>query len=328
MASFPSPLGPIPARIRAQSAPAAAVAAIAGTQHGIVARRQLLEVGVRATTIARWTDAGHLHRLHRGVYAVGHRRLTPEGRWLAAVVAGGAAAALAGVSGCQLLGLVRRRRIDPIHVCVPNRAKRSPEGVIVHRPRSLEPRDLTRHRGIPVTTATRTIFDVASSLGPKELRVAFEQAEYLELIDRPRLIALLDGARGRRGLGELRALAGAVAIPLSETRSGLERLVLSICRTHDLPIPGINVPLLGYEVDFHWPEARFVVEADGGHHVGGRRDRDNARDIALARAGHLVRRYGAGALRDERAIAAEILEILHERLPGATPGTISSRMRA
>jgi very-short-patch-repair endonuclease len=183
------------------------------------------------------------------------------------------------------------------------------------------------HRGIPVTTATRTIFDVASTLRPKALREAFEQAEYLELLDRSRLITLLDGAKGRRGLGELRALAGADAIPLSQTRSRLERLVLSICRTHDLPIPGVNVPLLGYEVDFHWPQARFVVEADGGHHVGERRDRDNARDVALARAGQLVRRYSGEALRDEQVVAMEILEILRERLPGAELGSIASRIR-
>lgn len=320
-------LGPISSRIQDESTPATRIATIAERQYGIVARRQLLTVSVSASTIARWVEAGHLHRLHRGVYAVGHRNVSREGCWLAAVLACGAAAGLAGISGCQLLGLVRRRRIDPIHVCVPDRAKRSPGGVIVHRPRSLELQDLTTHRGIPVTTATRTIFDVASTLRTKELRAAFEQAEYLELLDRPRLTSLLDGARGRRGLGELRALVGAVAIPLSETRSRLERLVLSICRTHGLPIPGVNVPLLDYEVDFHWPQARFVVEADGGNHVGERRDRDNARDVALARVGQLVRRYSGEALRDERAVASEILEILRERLPGATLGPISSRIR-
>jgi hypothetical protein len=69
-----------------------------------------------------------------------------------------------------------------------------------------------------VTTATRTIFDVASTLRPKALREAFEQAEYLELLHRSRLITLLDGVEGRRGLGELRA----PEIPISRTRSRLE----------------------------------------------------------------------------------------------------------
>jgi hypothetical protein len=78
-----------------------------------------LTVAVSASTIARWVKEGHLHRLHRGVYAVGHRNVSLEGRWLAAVLACGPAAALAGISGCQLLGLIRRRWTDAIHVCVP-----------------------------------------------------------------------------------------------------------------------------------------------------------------------------------------------------------------
>jgi len=310
----PDALNPIPSQIRDESTPAARIATLAGKQHGVVARPQLLAAGISASTIARWVEAGHLHRLHRGLYAVGHRSITREGRWLAAVLACGPRAALAGISAAHLLGLIRHWHIDPVHVCVSDLSKRSPRGVIVHRPRSLDPRDLTRCRGIPVTTATRTVFDLASMVTPKVLREAFEQGEYLELIDRPRLTALLDGASGRRGLGALRELAGAEAIPLSRTRSKLERLALSICRNHGLPIPGVNVPLLDYEVDLHWPQARFVVEADGGRHVGERRDRDNARDVTLARAGHLVRRYTDQALRDEDAVAAEILGILRERL--------------
>ena len=75
------------------------------------------------------------------------------------------------------------------------------------------------------------------------------------------------------------------------------------------------MPLLGYEVDFLWEPARFVVEADGGDHLEPtQRDRDNERDIVLARAGYLVRRYSLpGDGRSEARVAAEILEILRER---------------
>ncbi len=104
-------------------------------------------------------------------------------------------------------------------------------------------------------------------------------------------------------------------LPLAETRSWLEELLLRVCREHGLPLPAVNVPLLGYEVDFLWPDARFVVEADGGRHLEPRqRDRDNERDIVLARAGYLVRRYSHRAMSRERAVAAEVLEILEERI--------------
>jgi very-short-patch-repair endonuclease len=119
---------------------------------------------------------------------------------------------------------------------------------------------------------------------------------------------------GHRGVGHLRSLLAAHALPLAETRSRLEALLLRICRGHGLPLPAVNVPLLGYEVDFLWRPVRFVVEADGGRHRGRRRDRDNERDVTLSRAGYLVRRYSSAALADERAVSREVRSILEERL--------------
>jgi very-short-patch-repair endonuclease len=79
-------------------------------------------------------------------------------------------------------------------------------------------------------------------------------------------------------------------------------------------VPAVYVPLLGYEVDFLWERERFVVEADGGRHQGRQRDADNARDVRLGRAGHLVRRYSEADLGNPAAIAAEVTAILSERL--------------
>ena len=81
------------------------------------------------------------------------------------------------------------------------------------------------------------------------------------------------------------------------------------------------MPLLGYEADFLWPDARFVVEADGGDHLSpSQRDSDNQRDTTLARAGYLVRRYSSVAMADEGAVAAEVLAILRERFAVAAAG--------
>jgi hypothetical protein len=308
------PLGPISTHMRDQIGPAAGkVAAIASRQHGVVAHSQLVAAGLTSSTIGRWTKAGHLHRLHRGVYAVGHRNLTRHGLWMAAVLAAGPGAALSHGAAAKHTGLDRSTRLGAIHLSVPRQVKRSPRGLIVHRPRSLEPVDLTRRFGIPVTTPTRTIHDLAPSLSPAELRRLFERSEYLDVLDRPRLNALLAGASGRCGLGTLRELLAYEPLPLAAVRSGLERIVLSACRTHSLPLPVVNVPVLDYEVDFLWPSARFVVEADGGQHRGERRERDNLRDVTLARVGYLVRRYTEAALADPGAVAAEIVAIVAER---------------
>lgn len=304
------------AGVRAMSSLAAItarVAAIAARQHGVIAHRQLVVAGLTTATISRWAAAGHLHRLHRGVYAVGHPNVSWEGRLLAAVFACRDGAMLSHSSATRLWAVERETR-GPIHVSTPRDSRRAPRGVLVHRPRRLDAADCTSRHGIPVTTATRALFDQASSSTATALRRQFEQAEYLEVLDRRRLAALLEDASGRRGLGTLRALLAERSLPLAETRSVFERLLLRICRDHGVPLPAVNVPLLGYEVDFLWPAARLVVEADGGHHRGRRRDHDNERDARLSRAGYLVRRYSSVALADEARIAAEILDILGERL--------------
>ena len=194
----------------------------------------------------------------------------------------------------------RRRSQDPRH-------RRPP-------PSTLDPTDTTRFRGIPSTTATRTVWDIASTSPPSPTRRAFRQAEKLKLLNRPRLTQLLEASPSRKGAATIRDLLTTRTLPLAETRSWLEDLLVTTCADNDLPIPAVNVPLLGYEVDFLWPAARFVVEADGADHLDPlQRDSDNSRDITLGRAGYLVRRYSSLAMADEAAVVAEVLAILRER---------------
>jgi hypothetical protein len=104
-------------------------------------------------------------------------------------------------------------------------------------------------------------------------------------------------------------------LPLAETRSLLEEVILETCRDGGLPLPAVNVPLLGFEVDFLWERERVVVEADGGDHLTPRRrDRDNERDAVLGRAGYLVRRYGSAAARARADVKAELAALLAERV--------------
>ena len=294
---------------------AAKVAAIAARQHGIVSRGQLLDLGFAGSTIHGWLRAGHLHRLHRGVYSVGHTLVSQEGRWLAAVLASGPGSFLSHGPAGQLQGIVSRRERLALHVSLLASSDRRPKGIVTHRPRSLDPRDTTTRLRIPTTTPTRTVWDLATTLPPLQTRRAFEQAEKLHLLIRPRLAQLLAASPSRKGAGTIRELLADRPLPLAETRSWLEELLLRICGDHGLPVPAVNVPLLGYEVDFLWPAARFVVEADGSDHLDpGRRDQDNERDIALGRAGYLVRRYSYRAMGREESVATEVLEILAERL--------------
>jgi very-short-patch-repair endonuclease len=289
-----------------------AIASLAGRQYGVVTRSQLIGAGLSSEQIKTLTRRSHLHRIHRGVFAVGHRHLSQEGRWLAAVIACGPGASLSHGPAGQLLGILDRLQRFALHVSLT--ADRSPTGIVTHRPRQLPPEDTTVKRGIPVTTGTRTVWDLATTLSPLQTRRAFEQAEKLRILDRGRLAALLASDPRHRNGGALRELLAERALPLESARSRLEEIALETCRDHGLPIPAVNVPVLGHEVDLFWASSRFVAELDGSDHQRPeRRALDNQRDIALARAGYLVRRYTWAELNDRGRAAAEIAEIVRER---------------
>lgn len=291
-----------------------AVAQLASGQHGIVDHDDLLGLRMARSTIAHWARTGRLHRLHRGVYSVVPPPLLKlEGRWLAAVRACGPGAVLSHISAAQLHWLADRDAKRAIHVSVPGRRRRRVPGVIVHRPVDLPARDVDERYGIPVTSQTRTVWDVASSIPPKAAKRAFERARSHDRLDIPRMHELLAADPRHRGVGRTRELLAGSTLPLSVVRSWLEDLIVNVCSEHALPMPEVNASFLGYEVDFLWAEERFAIEADGGDHVGEQRDKDNARDLATGRAGILTRRYSSRDMRREEAVAAEVAEVLSER---------------
>jgi predicted transcriptional regulator of viral defense system len=100
-----------------------AIAALAGRQHGVVSRRQLEELGLTRNEIEGRLARGRLHRLHQGVYAVGHRIVSLRGSWMAAVLAAGPGAVLShrDAAGVWDLRPSQRGRVE---VTAPRQRKR------------------------------------------------------------------------------------------------------------------------------------------------------------------------------------------------------------
>src|SRR5687768_13776208 len=169
--------------MRHRSATDATIAALATAQHGVVPPRQLMALGLSHEAIMSRRRAGRLHSVHSGVYAVGHPVLRIEGRWMAAVLAGGKDAVLSHATAAGAWAL-RPVGAGAIHVTVPgDPGRKRRRGIRIHRSRTLTPRDTTTHLGIPITTPTRTIIDLATALDGVPLEQALDRADRRGLID-------------------------------------------------------------------------------------------------------------------------------------------------
>lgn len=295
---------------------------LAERQHGVVARRQLLGLGLSADAIVHRARIGRLVRLDRGVYALGHRALCPEGHWMAAVLACGAGAVLSHRSAARVWGL--RPWSGPVEVTVPTSGgARRRAGAIVHRSQDLSPSATSCERGLPVTTVARTIVDLAGVVPPHHLRRAVERAEQQELFDLRAIEEVLAARRTQPGTRALRALlADARAHDLPTTRSDHEAAFLQLCLDHGLPRPQVNRWDGTTEVDFRWPDDGLVVEVDGWSTHRTRRafEDDRARDRRAVVGGLRVVRFPASEiLRRPAGVAAELRALLAASPSGIVP---------
>ena len=287
--------------------PDAALAELAGRQYGVVARRQLVELGLSVHQIDRRLAAGRFHPLHRGVYAVGHRVIERRGHWLAAVLACGQRAVLSHRSAAALWGIrpTAQTRID---VTTLGKASRGRPGITLHRA-ALAETDRTTHDHIPTTSLPRTLLDLAS-LTPLDTVVrALEEAERRRLIDTRPIHELLTRANGHPGGGALQRALSVYEPQATRTKSDLERRFLTLITQAGLPRPTLNTLVEGYEVDALWPEQKLIVELDGfaTHRTRAAFERDRKRDAALLAAGHRTLRVTARRLDVEpAAIVAQV----------------------
>lgn len=293
------------------------VARLAQRQHGVVADWQLKANGLSSSAISRRVASGWLHRMHQGVYAVGHRGSSIHTTWMAAVLACGKAsrlilgdkaietdemgstmtildywgAALSHHSAASLwkLSPPRGGSVDVSIRGYGGRTKRA--GIRLHRSRLLLPDSVTLYSGVPVTTPVRTIADLrrvssgrAPLVSPKELRSAIRQANFLGLP--------IGEEEGR-----------------DRNRSDLEEDFQRLCRAHGLPAPEVNVRVGPHLVDFLWRNRNLVVETDGyiSHRGRAAFEDDRGRDLDLRARGFAVIRLAEKQIDKEPQRVAEVV---------------------
>jgi very-short-patch-repair endonuclease len=264
------------------SAVVAAVVALAARQRGAASRPQLLALGMTSSAITRWTEGGRLHRVHHGVYLLGHPVPAPLAHEQAALLACGDDSCLSHRTAGRVHGLIEWD--GPIDVTT-RRHRGRPKGVTVHTTRRLESRDTTRRHGLRITTIARTLLDLAECLDDAELERAVESAFAQRRVTEKQLRDLIARSPGRHGAAVLGALLDYRGDD-GFTRSRAEDVMRQLTRRARLPQPRANARVGGYEVDFLWPEERVIVEVDSWAHHSSRasfeQDRRKRADLQAA----------------------------------------------
>ncbi len=135
---------------------------------------------------------------------------------------------------------------------------------MVHRSSTLDG-DTTVLRGVPITTVSRTLLDLACVASERGLARAVREAVRLERITLPQLGDALGRYRGRRGAARLAAVTARYSgLPLERARSGAEIRAIEILLAGGRPMPRLNYRVAGEEADLSWPKHRLILEIDGG----------------------------------------------------------------
>jgi very-short-patch-repair endonuclease len=266
----------------------------------VVTRAQLVALGLTTDGIKHRVARGRLHPIGRGVYSVGRREVTQQGRWMAAVLACGgtgmaalshsSAAALFKIGTEQAAGIeISRCSPDPVRV----------PGSRVHRRPSLQGQWYGFYEGIPITTPVQTLIDLATRHGRPRMERAMNEADKLGLVRTDDLREALGGHPGEPGVARLRLIIDIATFRY--TRTELERAFLPLARKAGLPVPRTSVYVNDYEVDFWFPEIGLVVETDGltYHRTPAEQRVDRERDQAHAAAGLTPLRFTHGQVKYE-----------------------------
>jgi len=268
-----------------------AIRELAERQHGVVARWQLLEMGLGRRLNQDRVEAGILIPVFQGVFALGHRRIDRRGRWLAAVLASGPGAVLSHGSALSLWEMRGSHGdVEVLRRSGGTHQRRS--GIRLHQTRSLPDDHVTIEQGIPATTPERSLLDMASRLDAKQQERALVAGDKNGCVRWSELQRVLRGWRGKRGIGRLRRVAMEVDPRAADTFSSLGVDFLALCREFGLSLPQVNVLVEDFLIDFYWPGQRVIVETDSYEHHANRPvfEEDHERTVALTAAGYEVHR--------------------------------------
>lgn len=293
-----------------------AVSKLASQQFGVISRKQLRNLGASSRSIDRLIETGRIHRIHQGVYLVGHTAIPAFGRDLAAVMAAGDDSYLSHYSAARAWRILSPSTHPLTNVTSVGRRFGKQAGIMPHSTRRLEEVDRRRFRGlIPITSPARTVLDIAGVATKSTFEAALGEVLVRDLCTEKDLFDVVDRYPRQPGSRRLRRyLVRGLAKP---TRSPLERKFLKLLSDAGIPAPETNYNVAGLEVDCYWPEQRLAVELDGRafHQENVQVERDIVRDSELAAAKIRVIRISWTQVTDQRLTTANRLRRMFNMAP-------------
>ena len=272
------------------------IALVAGRQLQLISTAQLIGSGLPEREVGRECERRRLFRMRWGVYATHPPPYAREQGWMSAVLACGPEALLSDWPAASHWGIAEDVPDLSPHVTVASGRGRSRPGISVHQRGPVDSRDVRRHASIPVVSVDLVLVQLAPRLEESELEVLLVAAESMKLLKRSRLAEIVSERRGTPGIHRLTTL---LALEPAVALSGVETLMLPICRRAGVPRPLLNHPIRvpgrdrPLQADLAWPELRLVVELDSQRFHGDweRAEIDRERDQLLALAGWLCHRF-------------------------------------
>lgn len=286
------------------------VARLAGRQFGSVTWSQLRALGISQNALTRWRASGYLIPVLPRVYAVGHHAADPRARLFSLVLFAGPDAALSHGTAAHWRGWLRYP-VPATHLSTPRRIRAAVPGVMFHGRRRIA-RELVL--GVPCTTVTQTLLDLAASESSKLVLRALAQLDYERALEAEEIRTACRAAQP--GSAQLRAALDGYVPQLARTRSELEDEFLYLCVQFEIPLPETNVIVHGKEVDCYWRDAGLIVELDGhgNHGTAAQRSRDERSSLRLRAHGLAVVRYTwAQVVGQAETVAADVLAQIDQR---------------
>jgi Protein of unknown function (DUF559) len=279
----------------------------------VLSRHQLLTLGYARQAIEHRLGSGRLHQIHRGVYVVGRADLSPNGRWMAALLACGDNAFLSHRSAAALYGIGEERE-GLVEVSIRRRGEHHRDGIKVRSRPSLASHDVGTRGAVPVTSPIRTLLDYATLEPPNRVERTVNEADKADVIDPDALRKALDAYAGEPGVVKLRKVLDKHTFRLSDQE--LELLFRPLAAKAGIPVELTKVRLNKFEVDFFWPSLGLVVETDGWryHRTPSAQTRDALRFQLHTASGLTPIRFSHWQVRHEPEHVKRILKKTAARL--------------